>query len=533
MFAMLFFVCGLIFFYMNLLPYKTETDIPLYTLLGSFDRLIQIIAVLGMVGYYAFNMLPARPEGAALNWGLIIFWLGALLFSAPFAVSNALLGTNEMEPILIFFKDNQFDDIKTIGLDGFKGLLLFWSSIVAVILWASYHLIKTKKHAVNILAVIGLVLLASSPFVQYVARLVLPNAAHQSFDFVQRLHTPVVEIKPVRKKNLVIVYLESIERSYGEIPEFDAFYKPIKDLAARGVEFTDVRQVTGTNYTIAGIVATHCGVPLLPNGLESVFFQSNMDAQMDSFMPSIRCLGDVLSDDGYTLSYMNGASLDKFSKRAFLKEHGYTRFFDYRSLSEDAKKGRMNVWGLNDALLFENVIREYDTLKSEGAPFALSLLTLSTHGPDAFLDQNCSPAPGIDSQLPRAIECTSKLVTDLVDHIAAQGDADNTVVVVLSDHLALFNSLRAQLETIGPDRRNLFIMLGADNPTENPRPMSSFDHFPSILEGMGYKLKDGRANFGVSANSSDQNLMEELGQSTINKTFKANQKLASFLWRPL
>ncbi len=532
MFALLFFVCGLAFFYMNLLPYKTETDIPLYTLLGSFDRLIQIIAVLGIVGYYTLNALPARSETTRLNWFLILFWLGAFLFSIPFAVSNALLGTNEIEPILIFFKDNQFDDIKTIGLDGFTGPLLFWSCIIAVILWASYYLIKTKRYAVNVLAIIGVILLISSPFVQYLARLVLPNAAHQNFAVAKRLHPPEIEAKPVQQKNLVIVYLESIERSYGDIPEFAAFYKPINDLAARGVEFTDVQQVTGTNYTIAGIVATHCGVPLLPNGLESVFFQSNMSAQMDSFMPRIRCLGDILSDDGYTLSYMNGASLDKFSKRAFLKEHGYTRFFDYRSLSEGMKKDRMNVWGLNDALLFENVIKEYDTLNAKDAPFALSLLTLSTHGPDAFLDQNCAPAPGIDSQLPRAIECTSKLVTELVDHIEEQGDTDNTIVVVLSDHLALFNSLRTQLETIGPNRRNLFIMLGADIPSKNPRPMSSFDHFPSILEGMGYKLKDGRANFGVSANSSNPNLMEELGQATINKTFKANQNLAGYLWRP-
>jgi len=188
-----------------LLPYKTDTDIPLYTLLGSFDRLIQIIAVIGILGYYLLNALPARTNTARLNWVLIIFWLGAFVFSIPFAVSNALLGTNEVEPILIFFKDNQVDDIKTIGLDGFTGPLLFWSSIVAVILWASYHLIRTKKHAVNILAVTGVILLVSSPFVQYLARLVLPNAAHQNFDFVQRLTPPVFEAKPSQQKNLIIV----------------------------------------------------------------------------------------------------------------------------------------------------------------------------------------------------------------------------------------------------------------------------------------------------------------------------------------
>lgn len=515
---------------MLLLPYKTETDIPLYTLMGGFDRIIIGLIAIGLFGYYAINLLPDRSHDSRRNWFLTIFWVFSILLSAPFVISNAVLGTNEMEPILIFFKDNQIDDIKTIGLNGFKDAFIFWGSLIIGILAISYYLLISKKHAERLLAALGLILLASSPLMQYLGRQVLPNAAHANFDVASRLHAPVFQTKPDHKKNLVIIYLESIERSYGQIPEFDAFYKPIKKLAARGVEFTDVSQITGTNYTIAGMVATHCGVPLLPNGLKSITSLGKMSSEAVNFMPKIRCLGDVLSDEGYTLSYMNGASLDKFSKRVFLKSHGYTRFFDYKSLPDDVKTGRMNVWGLNDALLFEEAVKEYEVLKSAQSPFVLSLLTLSTHGPDAFLDKNCPPASGLDSQLPRAIECTGQLVTDLVDHIDKQGDAENTVVVVMSDHLALFNSLRAQLATIGAARRNLFIMLGAGSPATSSRPMSSFDHYPSILESLGYALKEGRANYGVSANSTTQNLMEELGRATINKTFKSNQKLASFLW---
>jgi phosphoglycerol transferase len=289
-----------------------------------------------------------------------------------------------------------------------------------------------------------------------------------------------------------------------------------------------VHEVAGTNYTIAGMVAGQCGVPLLPNGL---LFQSELNSEIDSFMPSIHCLGDVLSEDGYTLSYMNGASADKFSKRVFYEEHGYTRIFDKNSLTDLQKRGRSNVWGINDALLFEHAYKEYDILKAKSEPFVLSLLSLSTHGPDAFLDTDCAPNVGATSQIPRAIQCTGLLVAGLIDYIKSQGDADNTVVVVQSDHLALFNSLRWQLGNAASSRRNLFMVLGAGAPSKTERPMTPFDYYPSILEGMGYTLKNGRANFGVAANSDTSNLMEELGKVTINNTFKANQNIAKFLWR--
>lgn len=330
---------------------------------------------------------------------------------------------------------------------------------------------------------------------------------------------------------MVIVYLESVGRSYGQIAEFEPYYSPIQKLADKSVELTNLVQTTGTSYTIAGVVSSQCGIPLLPNGLETVFFRNGLEASMVGFLPSVHCLGDQLSQDGYTLSYMNGASLDKFSKRSFLREHGYSRLFDIASLTDAEKQGRTNVWGLNDALLFENATKEFDTLASTGTPFVQSILSISTHGPDAFLDNDCAPDLNNTSQIPRAIQCTGELVHKLINHIKESDVGDSTIVIILNDHLAFFNSVISQLNKVGENRRNLFMIYENGTPEKVNRRIAPFDIYPTILETLGYKIKDGRANMGISLYSKNKNLVEELGVDTVNKSFKGNQKLAAYLWR--
>jgi len=228
---------------------------------------------------------------------------------------------------------------------------------------------------------------------------------------------------------------------------------------------------------------------------------------------------------------MNGASLDKFSKRSFLREHGYSRIFDIASLPDAEKQGRTNVWGLNDGLLFENATKEFDTLAASNAPFVQSILSISTHGPDAFLDNDCAPNPNSTSQIPQAIQCTGELVTKLIKHIKESDVGDDTIVIVLNDHLAFFNSVISYLDEVGADRRNLFMILGNGAPEKVSRQIAPFDIYLTILETLGYKIKDGRANMGVSLSSKNKNLVKELGVATVNRSFKGNQKLAAYLWR--
>ncbi|CDL36376.1 Phosphoglycerol transferase I [Citrobacter freundii] len=47
-------------------------------------------------------------------------------------------------------------------------------------------------------------------------------------------------------------------------------------------------QLPGTDYTIAGMVASQCGIPLFAP------FEGNASASVSSFFPNNICLGDIL-----------------------------------------------------------------------------------------------------------------------------------------------------------------------------------------------------------------------------------------------
>jgi phosphoglycerol transferase len=525
------FFCATLFFTLHVMPYKGNNGANPILMLGSLRNIAILFFVLGVGGYISVLIMPDRGTNEKPKLWHKWLWILALGFSIPFALTKALFGSNEVEPILIFFRDNQMDDMVSVGVDGFTGPLKLWSVLILVIIVASFFLLSYKKHFEKVLIGCSVALLSLSPLLQYIGTILVPNADQRDFAIAERMHEPAILEKPITQKNMVIIYLESVERSYGPIPAFKPYFEPLQQLADQSLELTNLVQTTGTNYTIAGIVSTQCGIPLMSSGLHSVFFNNEVEASLDNFLPSVHCLGDQLAADGYTLSYMNGASLDKFSKRSFLRKHGFTRLFDNASLTDAQKHGRTNVWGLNDALLFENVTREFDALAAQNTPFVQSFLSISTHGPDAFLDNDCAPATNMASQIPRAFQCTGQLVSNFVEHVRNSEVGDDTIIVVMSDHLSFFNTVQADLDQVGADRRNLFMILGGGLPERVDRKIAPFDIYPTLLETLGYKIKDGRANFGVSLNSITENLTEELGVDTLNRVFKGNQKMARYLWR--
>jgi phosphoglycerol transferase MdoB-like AlkP superfamily enzyme len=53
-------------------------------------------------------------------------------------------------------------------------------------------------------------------------------------------------------------------------------------------------QLPGTDYTIAGMVASQCGIPLFAP------FEGNASASVSSFFPQNICLGDILKNSELT-----------------------------------------------------------------------------------------------------------------------------------------------------------------------------------------------------------------------------------------
>jgi phosphoglycerol transferase len=498
-----------------------------YSLTGLITEK-QIAPFAAVVLFIAILFLPRKSTANAKY--KTVLWFIMVLLAFPLAVTRFIFGNNDIDAILIFFRDNQADDIAVIATDSFSTPITLSVVVFALMCLGAFYLLSRKQHFDTILLAIAALFVVISPITQFAKNHLVENELQASFHPVTETSMQITQ-RPDTQRNLVLIYVESLERTYTDLPETQAAYAPIQQLASNSTEATNIHQIFGTTYTIAGIVASQCGVPLMAPGLGNVFFKKGTQETLESLLPALTCLGDVLSDDGYTLSYMNGADLNRFSKRGFLKSHGYTRLKGSGEVSPDIMSGRSNPFGMNDALLFEYIYDEYDHLSAQPNPFALSMLTLTTHGPDAFLDNDCMVDEAAKSKLPAAIACSAKQISDFASYVRQNPATHDTDIVVLSDHLALSNTLRTALNTEKHNRRNLFFINSSSPAQIINRDASMLDIYPTLLENLGYTLENGQANLGRSLFNTNETLVERFGAAGADKLLKGNQALSKHLWR--
>lgn len=97
-------------------------------------------------------------------------------------------------------------------------------------------------------------------------------------------------------------------------------------LKNEGLDFSHTMQLPGTDYTIAGMVASQCGIPLFAP------FEGNASASVSSFFPQNICLGDILKNSGYQNYFVQGANLRFAGKDVFLKSHGFDHLYGAEEL---------------------------------------------------------------------------------------------------------------------------------------------------------------------------------------------------------
>lgn len=332
--------------------------------------------------------------------------------------------------------------------------------------------------------------------------------------------------------NLLLLYLESIERTYAE-PRFGDAYADLSAIGETGKVFEGIRQIDNTGWTMAGMIASQCGTPLMPAGL----LHDRQFEPLSTVVPGVNCLGDLLAEQGYRLSYLGGASTEFAGKGLFYKDHGFDYVYGLKELQpllEDPEY--VNNWGLFDDSLYDFTVDEIARLNavSEG-PWGVVNLTIAGHAPDGYPAQRCLERQGewdgVD--ILYSVECSAWLARDLIERLDARGLLDNTVVVLASDHLTMRVSVWDELITM--ERDNTFILLGEDlNAERIIREASMVDLFPTILEAMGYSLEDSRAGLGVSLlNRDTETLIERHGLASINARLREESALQQRLWEGL
>jgi phosphoglycerol transferase len=328
------------------------------------------------------------------------------------------------------------------------------------------------------------------------------------------------------RKNIIMIYAESAEETFGKLSDGDDIFKDMKDISGRGLYFNNIAQAANTGWTIAGIVSSQCGVPLQPNGL----FARNKFETQTNFMPSAVCLGDVLSNNGYNIAFLSGASTKFAGTDIFLKDHGYN-IIDGGENYPDQFTDYKNFWGLYDDTVFDLAEKQITSLQEQGKPYFFAMKTLAGHFPIGFPTRRCinNIGPVEGESIRYSIKCTGYEIKSFLSKLQAGGQLENTLVVVMSDHLSMKSSAWSELNQ--HERRNYFTVIGTDRGQEIiTKQAAMFDAYPTILELLGFTLNNHQAGIGISMLSDRKGLIEELGPVKLDQLISHDRDLAQFLW---
>lgn len=301
-----------------------------------------------------------------------------------------------------------------------------------------------------------------------------------------------VRITQQHRRNLVLIYAESLEQTYGDAAVFGQdLLAPIRRLG--GFSYSSYRMAAGASWTIAAMVATQCGVPL------KVYTESDLrdDHGGKVFLPRATCLGDVLRSRGYQNVFLGGAPLSFSGKGAFLRDHGYAEAW---GRDEWQKVGlapdEVNEWGLYDSALYKRARARLVQLHASSQPFNLTLLTMDTHNPHGFYSPFCRKQGARD--FGGIVNCAAVQIAGFVDFMRSRGYLKDTTVVVIGDHLAKPNPVSSELEQVEDERRIFNLFITDPQPTPRREEMVAFDLYPTMLDLLGMNVEGGRLGLGYS-----------------------------------
>ena len=265
----------------------------------------------------------------------------------------------------------------------------------------------------------------------------------------------------VFSKNLVVIFAESLEQTFFDEETFPGLLPNLKGLSMHDNflvdNYTNILQEGG--WTMGGLTAMLCGIRLItPIGGGNF-----MDRVRGSFLPGARCLGDVLADANYTLHYMGGAHKQFAGKDKLFDSHGFQRVEGV----ERRKGGEPTApWGRFDDALLDDVFERFNQLAKEGdssrKPFGIFMETVDTHGPGGVVSPKCASTrrygDGKNGML-NSVHCSDELISDFLEKLEAHPAFKNTVIVIVSDHLAYANTADQLLKKSRAKRRNTFLVV--------------------------------------------------------------------------
>ncbi|WP_163336844.1 sulfatase-like hydrolase/transferase [Desulfopila sp. IMCC35008] len=301
-----------------------------------------------------------------------------------------------------------------------------------------------------------------------------------SLPFNKYYREPEIEKTPKSPPNLVFIYAEGLERTYFDPNVFPDLMVNLKQLEKKGIVFESIGSTYGTGWTIAGIVSSQCGIPLVTAS------SGNSMGGVKHFLPKAISLSDMLSKVGYRLEYYQGSSINFAGIGNFFKTHSFDTVKGKNELLLELGNVPQNGWGLYDSSVFNYSANRLKELFSSSEPFALFLSTMDTHHPNGHPSKICNEPYGSGkNSILNAVKCSDQLISSFIEEALALPNADNTIFVIASDHLAMNNTATDQLNSTY--RSNLFMIIAPGfEETVNAKMGTTLDIAPTLLNIMGF-----------------------------------------------
>lgn len=331
---------------------------------------------------------------------------------------------------------------------------------------------------------------------------------------------------PQKKRNLIHIYMESIENSFYSRDMggyLDHNIMPdLAELTKRGVQFSNTdryggpQQMYATGHSVAAMVAMWAGTPMLASG-------AGNGSQMS--FPDFRSIGDFLHEDGYTTDFMLGSDSRWAGLGDYYRRHGN---FTVHDINTFKAQGRIPSdyhvwWGVEDDKLYEYAKELMTKRASEDKPFYFILENADTHFPDGYLSPKMTERP-FSTQYENVIYYSQAQTVKLVEWIQSQPWAQDTTIVITGDHRSMDKNF---FKTWDKDynRTVVNVILNPVQGTNLPssitqnRLYGSYDFYPTILSAIGAQIDGERLGLGTNLFSGVPTLLEKDGVARLNQEF--------------
>jgi phosphoglycerol transferase len=310
---------------------------------------------------------------------------------------------------------------------------------------------------------------------------------------------PTITKVPAKPKNLITIYLESVEESYSDPAVFGQdLLAGLTAGTAGWATYHGLREDPGGGWTMAGLIGTQCGIPLKGKAVVFGFSPNREGQEARTYLPGATCLGDLLAANGYTNAFVGGADGRFAGKATYLADHGYTidrGLAEWEAVGEDP--ANISDWGLSDARTLAHARETLEQLRATGRPYNLTILTLDSHEPPGAFP-GCTT--GDANPMATALKCSMRAVAAFLAGLEAAGYLEDTVVMLTGDHRKILGaSTYYRVELSVAAERTLPLRVWSPDPVTFSRAgADQLSILPTTLELLGFGLPDGRAGLGVS-----------------------------------